>query len=200
VRQTLPGGTDNPEALDRCLRELVRKVTRELQQRHDACGRVSLRVTTEEGHPAQSVTGKQVAKLRDWQPFSLTNPRTGALARRKMVPVPDFATPSPVTNFSLRLRNPSREEGDLLRACRVMLRRLSLPAPISAIALKVSECRRDSGRQLSLFHDNRALTRKRRRTSKALEVIRECFGNDIAILGAEIELPRRERVLAVGNW
>ena len=151
ARQTLPGGADNPETIDRCLRELTRRIAAELQLRQEAGGRIALRVTLEEGQEAST---------------------------------------------ALRLRNPSSEESDLLRACRVLLRRLSIGAPIAAIAVKVSECRRDTGRQLSLFHDNRSLLRKRQRTSKALEVIRECFGNDIAVLGTEIERPRLERALA----
>jgi hypothetical protein len=96
----------------------------------------------------------------------------------------------------LRLHAPSCEGRDILRACRVLLTRLNLRAPITAIHLKASECRRDTGRQLNLFFDDRALARKRQRTSQALQVIRECFGNDITVLGAEIELPRRERLLA----
>jgi hypothetical protein len=97
---------------------------------------------------------------------------------------------------SLRLRAPSSDERDLLRAARVLLKRLSLPAPVSAVMLKAADCRRDTSRQLNLFYDDRALARRRQRTSQALEVIRECFGHDIAVLGAEMELPRRERVLA----
>jgi DNA polymerase-4 len=151
ARQTFPGGADNPETLDRCLRELARKVAGELRLRQEVCGRITLRATPEEG---------------------------------------------PEASGTLRLRFPSSAEADLLRACRALLGRLNLSAPITALAVKVSECRRDTGRQLSLFHDNRSLHRKRQRTSKALEVIRECFGHDIAILGTEIERPRRERVLA----
>jgi len=155
ARQTFPGGADNPETLDRCLRELTRKVAGELRLRQEVCGRIALRATPEEGPEASS---------------------------------------------ALRLRFPSSAEADLLRTCRALLGRLNISAPITALAVKASECRRDTGRQLSLFHDNRSLRRKRQRTSKALEVIRECFGHDIAILGTEIERPRRERVLAViGN-
>jgi DNA polymerase-4 len=151
VRQTLPGGMDNPEALDRCLRELAGKASRELRRRQEVCNRVALRVTL---HEEQQVSA------------------------------------------SLRLRDSTHAEGDLLRACRGLLKRLRLPAPVAAVALKASECRRDTGRQLNLFHDTRALSRRRQRTSQALEVIRECFGHDIAVLGTEMELPRRERVLA----
>ncbi|MBM3497538.1 MAG: hypothetical protein FJX74_02600 [Armatimonadetes bacterium] len=155
VRRTLPDGTDNPEALDRCLNELAGKAAAELRRRQEVCGQVALCATPEAGAPSSS---------------------------------------------SLRLRDPSHDERDLLRACRVLVKRLRPPAPISALTLKASDCRRDTGRQLDLFYDNRALARRRQRTSQALEVIRECFGHDIAILGAEMELPRRERVLAaLGN-
>jgi len=152
VHQTLPGGVDNPEAIDACLRKLAVKIARELRRRQETGGRLSLRVTTEEG--------------------------------------PQFSS-------SIRLREPSAEEDDLLRAARSLLTRLNLPAPISALRLQASECRRDRGRQLSLFYDHRALARKREKTRQALAVIRECFGNDIAVLGAEMERPRRERFLAM---
>jgi DNA polymerase-4 len=151
AHQKLPGGVDNPEAIQACLRELAERVAKELRLRQQACGQVSLHVTSEEGQRASS---------------------------------------------SLRLHAPSSEGRDILRACRALLTRLNLHAPIAAIHLKASECRRDTGRQLNLFFNDRALARKRERTSQALQVIRECFGNDITVLGAEMELPRRERLLA----
>jgi hypothetical protein len=74
--------------------------------------------------------------------------------------------------------------------------RLNLRAPITSLALQASDCRRAPSRQLSLLFDRRPLNRRRDKVEKALEVIRQCFGHDIAILGGEIERPRRERLLA----
>jgi DNA polymerase-4 len=151
ARQALPGGTDDPAALDGCLRALTEKVARELRRRQEACGRVLLWVTPDESAPVSA---------------------------------------------SLRLRDPSQEARDLLRACRALLPRFNLSGPVAAMTLEAEDCRRDTNRQLNLFYDDRALNRRRQRTRQALAVIRECFGQDIAVLGAEMELPRRERVLA----
>lgn len=151
MQQTLPDGSNDLEALERCLQELVRQTARELRRRQESCGRVSMRVMTEDGKEA---------------------------------------------TVSLRLRDPSNDEHVLTRVGRALLERLSVTTPIVNLFFRASECRRSQSRQFNLFYDNRPLSRKRQRTSHALEIIRECFGNDIVILGAEIERPRRERMLA----
>jgi len=149
VHLSLSGGVDSPEAIDTALRRLSGQIVTQLQPRQDVCGRIGIRVSTDEAQEASQ---------------------------------------------SLRLRTPTSEEGDILRACRTLIRRFDLPDPIAAITIKASEVRRARGTQLSLF-STAADPRDRDRTRKALNSVRQQFGEQAAVLGGEIEIPRRERLL-----
>lgn len=98
---------------------------------------------------------------------------------------------------SLRLRSPACEGRDILRACRILLDRLEVSAPVSAIAARASELRRCTSVQLNLFMDTRPQRTGRHRARTALASVTQRFGSQAVMLGAEIEIPRRERVLAL---
>jgi len=98
---------------------------------------------------------------------------------------------------SLRLRSPVCEGKDLLRACRILRDRLEIPAPVSTITVKASELRRCTSVQLNLFADARPQRTGRNRARTALASVTQRFGSQAAMLGAEIEIPRRERLLAL---
>jgi len=96
---------------------------------------------------------------------------------------------------SLRLRAPCAEAEELGFALQRLLDRVPPPAPVTLVAVRVGELSRCTARQLDLFTD----TGPRRGTEGAAEVLdaaRRQFGTHALALGTEVEVPRRERMLA----
>ncbi|HJN19311.1 MAG TPA: hypothetical protein QGH10_27720, partial [Armatimonadota bacterium] len=52
LRMNLPGGTDNPETIDSALRKLAGQIATQLQHQQDACGKIGMRLETEDGDGA----------------------------------------------------------------------------------------------------------------------------------------------------
>jgi nucleotidyltransferase/DNA polymerase involved in DNA repair len=96
----------------------------------------------------------------------------------------------------LRPRTPAFTEEDIFLACRLLLKRMELTAPVTAIVVQASDFHRQSAAQLGLFEAGRARPSVRRRARETLASAQERFGSQAVMLGADIEVPRRERMLA----
>ncbi len=109
---------------------------------------------------------------------------------------------------ALRLRRPAAQGDEILRLARHLLSRLEIAALVTALELHASDFQRFVSRQLDLFaHTEKGVrhvvpaTSGEKvsdtffRTQEALASVHEHFGHQAALTAAEIELPRRERML-----
>jgi DNA polymerase-4 len=97
---------------------------------------------------------------------------------------------------TLKLRSPAAVERELLLAARRLWGRMEPAAPVTAIAMQVSDFSRCSAVQHDLFSDPAPRAHSRRRAAEALASVQEHFGSRAVVLGAQVEVPRRERMLA----
>ena len=97
---------------------------------------------------------------------------------------------------AMRLRRPAAQGEEVLRLARHLLAHLEIAAPVTALELRASDFRRGASRQLDLFAHREPHDKSLDRTREALASVHEHFGNQAALTAAEIELPRRERMLA----
>jgi DNA polymerase IV len=98
---------------------------------------------------------------------------------------------------SLPLRQPAMTADDLLRLSRYLFGRLDVAAPVTAVGLRASDLRRCTSQQLTLFDGSRRNgTDISSRAHQALASIHDHFGCQVALAAAEIEVPRRDRMLA----
>jgi DNA polymerase-4 len=108
---------------------------------------------------------------------------------------------------TLRLRSPANRDRDLLSGCKLLLSRMELTGPVTEITIQASDLRRCSAVQHDLFSDLPPRAREghpersgchlnRRRAGEVLAAAQERFGSQSVRLGAQLEVPRRERMLA----
>ena len=111
---------------------------------------------------------------------------------------------------SMRLRRPAMKGEEVLRACRHLFSRLKIATPVTALVIEASDFRRCTSRQLEMFAysgkwsspifgsaaaENGPVPFSQ--AQEALTSVQEHFGLQAAITAAEIEVPRRERMLAM---
>lgn len=94
------------------------------------------------------------------------------------------------------LRVPIGCEEDLLSTFRWLWSRLELTEPLEALELEVGDLQRTTHIQLDLFGGRPLRAKTKERLFKALEQARQCCGAGSAVLGTQLEIPRRERMLA----
>ena len=94
------------------------------------------------------------------------------------------------------LRAPIGREEDLLSTFRWLWSRLELTVPVESLELEVGDLQRTTHVQLDLFGGRPLRAKTKERLFEALELARQCCGAGSAVLGTQIEIPRRERMLA----
>ena len=98
---------------------------------------------------------------------------------------------------SLRSGSPLACEESVFLAAQRLLNRARLKAPVAALTLHLAALERAAGAQTDLWGwQERRRQEARERLGKALSSIRGRFGEQGARWAAEIEVPRREQVLA----
>lgn len=94
------------------------------------------------------------------------------------------------------LRAPIGREEDLFSTFRWLWSRLEPAAPVELLEIEVGDLQRTIHIQLDLFGGRPLRAKTKERLSEALEQARQCCGPGSAVLGTQIEIPRRERMLA----
>ena len=100
---------------------------------------------------------------------------------------------------SLRLAAHAHTEDDLFRAARRLLARIAVGAPVTALTLRADDLRRCESVQADLFGVSHLARRKRDRLAGALASARQQFGSQTVRMAGDLEVPRRERLLALHN-
>jgi len=93
----------------------------------------------------------------------------------------------------LQLNHPAAAEKQVFLAAQRLLKRTSLTAPVTGLALRAAGLERCPAAQLELFG---AQERARERLAEALSHVRERFGAQGVRRAGEVEVSRREQMLA----
>ena len=94
---------------------------------------------------------------------------------------------------SLRLTAPALTGDDLLRAAQRLLARSAIAALVTGLTLRASDLQRCEGVQYDLF----GAGRRRERLAGALAAAQQQFGSRTVLMAGDVEVPRRERLLAL---
>lgn len=107
------------------------------------------------------------------------------------------------TSQWLRTSTAIAGEGEMLRAAERLLKRVlerngraNLAAPITALTLRAADLQRCAGVQLDLLGEREQETRQRERLNDAIASAHKRFGARSVRWAREVEVPRRERMLA----
>jgi len=93
---------------------------------------------------------------------------------------------------SMGLRRAATKGEEVLRACRHLFSRMKIATPVTAIVIEASDFRCCTSRQLELFRDG-----KRDGAFFRADVSAKKGSVPFSVVAAEIEVPRRERMLAM---
>ena len=96
----------------------------------------------------------------------------------------------------LRPNLPVASEGQIFLAAERLLRRARFTAPIAELTLRATDLQRCAGMQLELLETHKQSGGRQERLAEVLASAQERFGSQGVRWAREIDVPRRERMLA----